>query len=253
MPTRRWDPGIGDEIRIGAEGQQGKNQELSEWRFSSNLTRFDWVSGKGNFGIFWPVWVIKWSTISIIIKTKSREFTGMVEMITTVDSQVRLEFVIRRLCNSELHKAWERWNGLGVLILMQSSFIYIYSHLRSQYSPRKEWGCDIVVMTSTRRSQWKYMGVYIGLIDCVVDAKYGWSLKGCIYVGIFSGFRILIGTKEWSFLVFWMQGITIFARYKLRLIEFCMQYVWWYVILWGFGDSRIKFVTCVLQLYNCFF
>ncbi|KAL0825087.1 hypothetical protein Bca101_048764 [Brassica carinata] len=55
MPTRRWDPGIGDEIRIGAEGQQGKNQELSEWRFSSNLTRFDWVSGKGNFGIFWPV------------------------------------------------------------------------------------------------------------------------------------------------------------------------------------------------------
>lgn len=88
MPTRRWDPGIGDEIRIGAEGQEGKNQELSG---------FDWVSGKGNFGIFWPVWVIKWSTISIIIKTKSREFTGMVEMITTVDSQVRLEFVIRRL------------------------------------------------------------------------------------------------------------------------------------------------------------
>uniref|UniRef100_A0A0D3D3R9 Uncharacterized protein n=1 Tax=Brassica oleracea var. oleracea TaxID=109376 RepID=A0A0D3D3R9_BRAOL len=90
MPTRRWDRGIGDEIRIGAEGQQGKNQELSEWRFSSNLTRFDWVSGKGNFGIFWPVWVIKWSTISIIIKTKSREFTGMVEMITTVDSQVAI-------------------------------------------------------------------------------------------------------------------------------------------------------------------
>ncbi|WZZ16097.1 hypothetical protein YC2023_109186 [Brassica napus] len=54
MPTRRWDPGIGDEIRIGAEGQQGKNQELSEGRFSSNLTRFDWVSGIGNFGIFWP-------------------------------------------------------------------------------------------------------------------------------------------------------------------------------------------------------
>ncbi|KAH0891804.1 hypothetical protein HID58_054233 [Brassica napus] len=148
MPTRRWDPGIGDEIRIGAEGQQGKNQELSEGRFSSNLTRFDWVSGIGNFGIFWPVWVIKWSTISI----------GMVEMITTVDSQVRLEFVIRRLCNLELHKAWERWNGLGVLILTQSSFIYIYSHLRPQYSPRKEWGCDIVVMASTRRSQRKYMG-----------------------------------------------------------------------------------------------
>ncbi|WZZ32622.1 hypothetical protein YC2023_016023 [Brassica napus] len=58
MPTRRWDPGIGDEIRIGAEGQQGKNQELSEWRFSSNLTRFDWVSGKGNFGIFWPVAIL---------------------------------------------------------------------------------------------------------------------------------------------------------------------------------------------------
>ncbi|CAN7058280.1 unnamed protein product, partial [Brassica rapa subsp. trilocularis] len=86
-------------------------------------------------------------------------------------------------------------------------------------------------MASTRRSQQKYMGVYIGLIDCVVDTKYGWSLKGCIYVGIFSGFRILIGTKEWSFWVFWMQGITIFARYKLRLVELCMQYVWWCVIL----------------------
>ncbi|KAG5400298.1 hypothetical protein IGI04_014905 [Brassica rapa subsp. trilocularis] len=80
MPTRRWDPGIGDEIRIGAEGQQGKNQELSEGKFSSNLTRFDWVSGIGNFGIFWPVWVIKWSTICI----------GMVEMITTVDSQAAI-------------------------------------------------------------------------------------------------------------------------------------------------------------------
>ena len=87
----------------------------------------------------------------------------------------------------------------------------------------------------------------------MVDTKYGWSLKGCIYVGIFSGFRILIGTKEWSFWVFWMQGITIFARYKLRLVELCMQYVWWCVILWGFGDSRIKFVTGVLQLYSCFF
>ncbi|KAH0858592.1 hypothetical protein HID58_086853, partial [Brassica napus] len=117
------------EIRIGAEGQEGKNQELSG---------FDWVSGKGNFGIFWPVWVIKWSTISIIIKTKSREFTGMVEMITTVDSQNLLsgDCVIQnciRLGNDGM--GWE-----------------------SQYSPRKEWGCDIVVMASTRRSQWKYMG-----------------------------------------------------------------------------------------------
>lgn len=48
------------------------------------------------------------------------------------------------------------------------------------------------------------MGVYIGFIDCVVDIKYGWSLKGCIYVGIFLGFRIFIGIKEWSFWVFWM-------------------------------------------------
>lgn len=51
MPSHKWDPGIGYELRNGAEDQQRKDLGCSELR-SSDLRRFERVFEKWNWGIF---------------------------------------------------------------------------------------------------------------------------------------------------------------------------------------------------------
>ncbi|KAF3574552.1 hypothetical protein F2Q69_00061356 [Brassica cretica] len=58
MPSQKWDPGIGDEIRNGAEDQQRKDLGGSEWGSSSDLRRLERVFEKWNWGVlrmFWGV------------------------------------------------------------------------------------------------------------------------------------------------------------------------------------------------------
>lgn len=79
MTSRRWDSGVGGGFWWGLVDWQSENQGVVEWRLRSNLRGVDLVIEKGNFGKLRRLGIsANWITISIIIKTKSKGYTGIV-------------------------------------------------------------------------------------------------------------------------------------------------------------------------------
>ncbi|WZY70621.1 hypothetical protein YC2023_002861 [Brassica napus] len=78
MFSRRWDPGIGEEVWIGIGNHQDKIHGDTEKRFLSDLRRFEVIRGKWELGTLRKIRIIaKLISIPVIIKTKLQDNKGV--------------------------------------------------------------------------------------------------------------------------------------------------------------------------------
>uniref|UniRef100_M4EGE0 Uncharacterized protein n=1 Tax=Brassica campestris TaxID=3711 RepID=M4EGE0_BRACM len=96
MFSRRWDPGIGEEVWIGIGNHQDKIHGDTEKRFLSDLRRFEVIRGKWELGTLRKIRIIaKLISISVIIKTKLQDNKGITSDYSTTTTFFCLERIGR--------------------------------------------------------------------------------------------------------------------------------------------------------------
>ncbi|KAG2250708.1 hypothetical protein Bca52824_080844 [Brassica carinata] len=181
MFSRRWDPGIGEEVWIGIGNHQDKIHGDTEKRFLPDLGRFEVMRGKGELGTLRKIRIIaKLISISVIIKTKFPDNKGRINhgsgFIGGMENwdplwnwSLEMAFIIVSVIYSGVFILY------GMCGKAQTKLVYSYFDYRADQVLRQEWTSNVVIMEWRIRlqryvlffwSKWEN-GVFIGAADAM--------------------------------------------------------------------------------------